>query len=193
MLGLLKKIYYAYRYRGIGFKGKNVVLEEGIKLTNRHNIHLGNNVRIGRFTKLMASSQHASIKIGNNTRIHDFCVLLAYDGYIEFGENCSLHEFSLIAGNGGVKIGNWVRIASGVKIYAAQHIFKERDIPIYKQGIEGKGVVIEDDVWIGTNAIVLDGVKIGKGSIIGAGAVVTRDIPPYSVAVGVPAKVIGKR
>ncbi len=189
----LKRLFLSHKYRGIGHIGKNVILEDGIKLGNRKNISLGNGVKVGRFSKIVASHHPDSIRIGQNTHIHDFCVLNAYEGYIEIGENCSLHEFSIIAGNGGVKIGNFVRIASGVRIFASQHVFSSKGIPIYLQGIISKGIIIEDDVWIGTNVIILDGVTIGKGSVIGAGAVVTKDIPPFSIAVGNPAHVIKKR
>ena len=76
---------------------------------------------------------------------------------------------------------------------AANQVFRDPDRPIHGQGIEFGPIVIEDYVWIGGRANIMAGVTIGKGSVIGAGAVVTRDIPPYSVAVGVPAKVIKTR
>lgn len=93
----------------------------------------------------------------------------------------------------GFEIGDNVRIAAQVVIIPMNHIYEDPDTPIWKQGIRAKGIKIEDDVWIGAGAKILDGVTIGKGSVIGAGAVVTDDIPPYSVAVGVPARVIKKR
>lgn len=75
----------------------------------------------------------------------------------------------------------------------ANHRFSDISRPIMEQGLICKGIVVGSDVWIGTGAKVLDGVEIGDGAVIGAGSVVTRDIPPYSVAVGVPAKVISYR
>lgn len=90
-------------------------------------------------------------------------------------------------------IGNYVRIAAHTVIVATQHIFERIDIPICHQGVEGKGITIEDDVWIGANCTVLGGVTIGKGTIVAAGAVVTKDVEPYSIVAGVPAKVIGSR
>ena len=73
------------------------------------------------------------------------------------------------------------------------HIYDDPKISIRLQGIRANGIKIEDDVWLGVGSTVLDGVTIGKGSVIGAGAVVTKNIPPYSVAVGVPANVIKER
>jgi acetyltransferase-like isoleucine patch superfamily enzyme len=99
----------------------------------------------------------------------------------------------MIYGTGGLKIGNDVRIATHVVITPAGHVFDKKDIPIRLQGVEMKGIVIEDDVWIGANATILDGVIIGRGCVIGAGSVVTKSLPEYSVAVGVPARVIYKR
>jgi acetyltransferase-like isoleucine patch superfamily enzyme len=78
-------------------------------------------------------------------------------------------------------------------MYSNNHVFSDPDQTIMSQGLETKGIVIEDDCWLGTGVRVMDGVTIGKGCVIGAGAVVTKDIPPYSVAVGVPARVISQR
>lgn len=67
------------------------------------------------------------------------------------------------------------------------------ELPIREQGVTREGIIIEDDCWLGSGVKVLDGVTIGKGCVIGANSVVTKDIPPYSVAVGAPARVIKKR
>jgi maltose O-acetyltransferase len=81
-----------------------------------------------------------------------------------------------------------------VVIYSQSHKYDRTDIPMCEQGFsEYKEVVIGDDVWIGRRAIIMPGVHIGKGCIIGAGAVVTKDIPDYSVAAGVPARVVKSR
>jgi galactoside O-acetyltransferase len=76
---------------------------------------------------------------------------------------------------------------------AVNHVFDDLQRPIREQGITAQGIVIEDDVWLGAGVTVVDGVTIGRGSIIGAGAVVTTDIPPYSIAVGIPAKPVKDR
>jgi acetyltransferase-like isoleucine patch superfamily enzyme len=112
---------------------------------------------------------------------------------IKIGKNSSLNQGVIIDGTGGVEIGSGVRIAAYTMINTADHEFKERDSNIAEQGFVLGKVIIEDDVWIGGGAMINKGVRIGKGSVIGAGSVVTRDIPPYSIAVGVPCKVIGTR
>ena len=98
-----------------------------------------------------------------------------------------------MSGNGGIEIGNNVRIATQCVIVSANHNFSQVDIPIVKQGETKQKIVIGDDCWLGAGVKVLAGVHIGKGCVVGAGAVVVNDLEPYSVAVGVPARVIKKR
>jgi acetyltransferase-like isoleucine patch superfamily enzyme len=116
-------------------------------------------------------------------------------GPVTIGENCTVQIYSVLVGarEGTITIGNGVRIAPHVMIFAANHIFADTDTPIYKQGCEYAPIVIEDDVWIAGNVMITAGVRIGRGSVIGAGAVVTKDIPAWSVAVGVPAVVVKTR
>jgi len=105
---------------------------------------------------------------------------------LEFGDRVDVGEFTHIRANGGVRIGSGVLIAANVTIASREHPIElprwsvTRDAPI----------VIEDDVWIGAGAIVLPGVTVGRGSIVAAGAVVTADVPPFTLAGGVPAKTI---
>lgn len=94
---------------------------------------------------------------------------------------------------GKVRIGEHVSIAPNCMIIGANHKFEDITKPIKTQGVETRGIEIESDVWVGANCVVLDGVTIGKGSIIGAGAVVTKSIPSMSVAVGNPCRVIKQR
>jgi acetyltransferase-like isoleucine patch superfamily enzyme len=112
---------------------------------------------------------------------------------LEIGKDSSLNQGVIIDGTGGVKIGNGVRIAPYVVINTADHEFSDSNMMIKDQGFLVAPIVIEDDVWIGAAVVINKGVTIGKGSVIGAGSVVTKDIPPYSVAVGVPCKVIRSR
>lgn len=135
-----------------------------------------------------------SIEIGRGTSIQPFAYLNSDGGTIEIGENCSLNPYCVLYGSaGGLKIGNFVRIAAQTVIIPSNHNFDRTSIPIHLQGSNSKGIVIHDDVWIGAGVKILDGVTIDEGAVIGAGAVVTKDVPAYSVNVGVPAQVIGFR
>ena len=95
-----------------------------------------------------------------------------------------------IDGRGELIIGENVMMGPEVVILTLNHVHSRTDIPMGLQGVTASRIVIGDDVWIGTRVIILPGVKIGTGSIVGAGAVVTKDVPPYSVVGGIPAKVI---
>ncbi len=114
------------------------------------------------------------------------------------GKGISIGEYSGIGLNARVQgpliIGNYVMMGPEVMIYTKNHKIDNLAIPMVKQGItKPQCVTIEDDVWIGARAIILPGVTIGKGSVIAAGAVVTKDVEPYSVMGGIPAKRIKSR
>jgi len=179
--------------RGITNSGINVFISPRAKIKGGNRIRLGDNVLIERDVMLIAGEPNSFIEIGNGTWLFYHCLLSTSGGWIKIGSNCTVNSFAVLYGHGGLEIGNGVRISAHVVIVPMNHIYKNPAIPIWLQGETRKGIKIEDDVWIGAGAKVLDGVKIGKGSVIGAGAIVTKDIPPYSVAVGVPAKVIKKR
>jgi len=107
---------------------------------------------------------------------------------LELGDQVDIGEFTHIRANGGVRIGNRVLIAAHVVITSRAH---PAAVPRYGI-VEDAPIVIEDDVWIGAGAIVLPGVTVGQGSIVGAGAVVTKSVEPRTIVGGVPAKQIGK-
>ena len=110
---------------------------------------------------------------------------------VSIGSNTGIGSYVHIRGGGGVKIGSNVLIAAHCCITSLGHNYHSSKI---REGsMISKSVSIEDDVWLGYNVTVLPGVTIGKGSVIGAGSVVCSDIPPYSIAVGNPAKVIKRR
>jgi len=141
----------------------------------------------------------SKLTTGKNCRIEAFIYednYLNKDTIISFGNNVVLNDNVHIAGKLSIKIGNNVLIASKVFITDHNHgIYSgpdEHSSPLISPNdriIDGKPVVIEDDVWLGEFTVVLPGVTIGKGSIIGAMSVVAKSIPPYSIAFGSPAKV----
>lgn len=113
--------------------------------------------------------------------------------YVSIGSHCSIGRGVFITGGGGVTIGDWVGIGPDSKIWSINHRFDDPDRPWLQQGHELKPVVIEDDVWLGANVFVAPGVSIGRGAIISAGAVVTKNIPAYALVGGNPGRVIGWR
>ena len=133
------------------------------------------------------------ITIGKQARICDGALLAPYGGTISIGERVFLGPYCVLYGHGGLEIGNDVLIAAHVTIIPANHGIARIDIPIGNQSSSKKGVRIGDEVWIGTGARILDGVTIGKGAVVGAGAVVTRSLEDYAIALGVPARVTGSR
>jgi acetyltransferase-like isoleucine patch superfamily enzyme len=122
--------------------------------------------------------------IGGNAFLH---------GPIQVGEDSSInHGVKMDGGRAGIRIGNGVRIAPGCAIYAFNHMF-EVGTPISKQGTSSKGIKICDDVWIGANCSIADGVEIGEGCVVGMGAVVTKSFEAGNILAGVPAKIVRKR
>ena len=176
--------------------GDRVNIQAFTEFSGTESIALGRGVFIGRDATLRANRPNCSIKLGESVRLDrgvDIRVTNRSGCHIEIDDYTSLGPYVCIAGPGRITIGRNCLIASHVGIYANNHNFADPTRCIKDQGITRKGIVIEDDCWLGTGVKVLDGVTIGHGSVIGAGAVVTKDIPPFSVAVGVPAKVISKR
>ena len=169
--------------------GKNSYIDTTVRISGKPKIRIGENSKIRAHSYLKNSSDREGIiQLGDNCSIHEFVILDSYGGEIIIGNNCSINPQCVIYGHGGLRIGNNVRIAAHAVIIPANHIYNDKDTPIMDQGIETKGISIDDDVWIGAGVTVTDGVKIGKGSIVAAGAVVTSDIPQYQIWAGVPAK-----
>lgn len=142
----------------------------------------------------MVSSRRKA-KIGKNSNVHPTVVLRQAER-IEIGDHCLLnHNNVLQAGKqrGKIKIGNYVHTGANVMIFAFNHSIDDIDIPSKLQDYYDADVTIEDDVWIGAGSVIVAGVTIGRGCVIGSNSVVTKDIPPYSIAAGVPAKVLRSR
>lgn len=131
-------------------------------------------------------------KMGKNVMIMSNCMIHSPFG-IEIGNHVSINHHTVISGQGGLVIGNYTMIGNNVNILTSLHGFQRRDIPMRYQKIAYGKVIIEDDVWIGTNAVIMPGVIIGKGAIVGANAVVTKNVKSYSIVGGVPAKFIKHR
>lgn len=134
-----------------------------------------------------------SICIGEGTFIDKGVILRTYGGSISIGNMCSINPYCVLYGHGGLVIENGVRIATQTIFIPANHNYSDPDIPIYKQGETMNGIRIEEDVWIGCGVRILDGVTIGRGSVIAAGTLVSKTLPPFGVYAGVPVKKISGR
>lgn len=161
----------SFKRGDFGALGENVIFESGALVFHPENIRLGNNIYIGHQAILKAYHRNL-LEIGDNSWI---------------GQQCFIHSA------GGVTIGRNVGLGPAVKILSSYHQDEGVDVPILASDLLFAPVVIEDDCDLGAGAIVLPGVRIGRGVQLGAGAVVTRDVPPNVVAAGVPARIIRER
>lgn len=150
----------------------------------------GCKVGIDSHVKFLFTGKGGVILIGERSSISYGSMLITEGGRISMGKNCTINPYCMLYGNGGISIGDNVRIATHSVIVSSNHNFQDIHVPICKQGLTTKGIIIQDDVWIGAHVTILDGVNIGCGCVIGAGAVVTKDTKPYGVYVGNPAKLI---
>jgi maltose O-acetyltransferase len=131
-------------------------------------------------------------KVGSGLAVHDN-VLIKYPDEITLGDHVTINPGCILVGKGGLTIGHNAMIGAGTKIVTTSHVTTRTDIPMRLQGMTSTPIVIEDDVWCGFDVIVLPGAVIRQGCVIGAGSVVTDEIPEYSIAAGAPARVIGSR
>jgi len=157
--------------------GHSVTLERGVIIDglSREGIELRDNVMLGAYTTVQASS------------------LSLVGAGIRFGKNSSCGPYSFIGAGGMITIGENVIMGQHVSLHGENHNFDRVDMPIRNQGVTRKGIVIEDDCWVGANAVFLDGAHVERGCVIAAGAVVRGEFPAYSVVAGVPARVIRSR
>lgn len=169
-------------------------IEAGVRLRFAHRIRLGKNVYLDQGCYLHACPH--GIEIGENSLVMHGAILHVYNfrklphAFIRIGRDSLIGEYNVLRGQGGITIGNRVLLAPMVQILAVDHVFHDPNRPMIEQGITARGIVVEDDVWIGAGAVITDGVHIGQGAVIAAGAVVTQDVPAHHVVGGVPARVL---
>jgi acetyltransferase-like isoleucine patch superfamily enzyme len=136
----------------------------------------------------------ATIELGEMNIFYPGCILRLERGFIRtgwrvsFGPGCQIYET-----RAGLTIGDNTMLAGGVKLCGVNHSYSDASLPMRDQPTVEEPIVIGEDVWIGMGAMVLPGVEIGRGAVVGAGSVVTRSIPPYSVGHGAPFRVTGTR
>lgn len=169
-------------------------IENDVRLRFASNIYLGPGTYLDQQVYLHACPN--GIEIGTGTLVMHGSVLHVYNfrdiphAGICIGRDSLIGEYNVIRGQGGITIGDRVYTSPMVQMLAVNHVFDDPQRPFVEQGITAQGIAVENDVWIGSGAILTDGVRVGRGAVVAAGAVVTRDVPPQTVVAGVPAQVV---
>lgn len=186
----LRAIFYRMIMKIEGYSA----IERNVRIRFANLIELGHGSYIDEGVYIHACPN--GVKIGTNTLIMHGAELHVYNfrdiphSGIRIGQDSLIGEFTVIRGQGGVTIGDRVYTSPMTQLIAVNHIFDDPEKPFIEQGITAQGIVVEDDVWLGSKAVITDGVRIGRGAVVAAGAVVTKDVPPHTVVGGVPARII---
>ncbi len=184
----------ALLYRAILRMDGMAAIENNVRLRFATYIRLGHGSYLDQAVYLHACPQ--GIEIGAGTLVMHGSILHVYNfrelpnAGIRIGRDSLIGEYNVLRGQGGIRIGDRVYTSPMVQMLAVNHVFDDPTRSFVEQGITAEGIVVEDDVWIGSGVILTDGVRVGKGAVVAAGAVVNRDVAPYTVVAGVPARVI---
>ncbi len=188
----LRVEYYKTQFKSMG---ENVTIGKGVNIVNPQFITVGDNVSIGDGCTLIARGEKG-ITLSDGVRLQHRVYLdteRREEGYIQIGKGVYIGTGTTLFGHRGLEIGDDCLLAQNITLTPYSHIFDDPNNIIYSQGGHCEKVTIGRDVYIGMRAAVMYSGNIGEGSVIGAGSVVVKPIPPYSVAVGAPAKVIKER
>lgn len=190
--GLWKRLFLKEAH-GLFLVGKHV------QITHAGNICCGKNVKFEDFSEIHGLCSE-KLRFGDYVTISRGVLIRPSSYYggdlgkgLIIGDHSSIGPYGYVGCSGKIIIGNNVMFGPKCSLFAENHNFNDTQISIKNQGVNQKGIVIEDDCWIGSNVIILDGVTIGKGSVIGAGTVVTKDIASGSVVINKRDERIRKR
>ncbi len=186
---LIFRAVYRLRFGRFKYLGSGVRISLLTEISNPGQIAIGSGTIIRESCHIRAS-ERGHITFGEGCFVGPFTTLLDAGGYVEIGDRVQLGGTNFVTGQGGLHIGDAALIAPMVSIVANQHTFDDSSIPIRDQPDKSVGIRIGKNGWMGVCAVILDGVSIGDNVVIGANAVVTRDVPDKSVVAGIPARVI---
>jgi acetyltransferase-like isoleucine patch superfamily enzyme len=174
---------------------KGAILGSGVKFFNLPKFHFGKFLKLGNQVYISALGKEG-IWLGNNVSIGAFSRIVISTSlnnlgrFIKIGNNVGIGEFAYLGGAGGLEIGSDCIVGQYFSCHPENHNYQDQTILIRLQGVNRKGIQIGDNCWIGSKVTILDGVKIGSGSIIAAGSVVNKPFPDNSIIGGVPAKLL---
>ena len=180
--GLWKRLFIR-KVKGLFLVGK------GVTVTHGSHIRCGMNVKFEDYAEIHGLCSEG-LKFGDNVTISRGVMIRPSSYYggdlgkgLVMGDHSSIGPYGYVGCSGKITIGSNVMLGPKCSLFAENHVFENTDATIKEQGVKQKGITIEDDCWIGSNTIILDGVTIGKGSVIAAGSVVSKDVPAYSVLI----------
>jgi acetyltransferase-like isoleucine patch superfamily enzyme len=189
----LRRMFYPTLFKDVG---KGVVFGRSITLRHPHKISLGDNTTIDDYAVLDAKGQdNQGIQIGRNVYVGRSTILSCKEGSIFLDDYCNLSANCSLLSETEIRLGKYCFLAGRCYLVAGgNHSFEDVDTPImYQPSYSKGGIRIGEDVWLAAGTIVLDGVEVGRGSVVGAGSVVTKSLPELSIALGVPARVRKRR
>ena len=189
---LLRKRLYRHLFKRTGH---GLIIGRSVVIRHPSRIELGNNVTIDDNSLVDGrGAGDTGVVMEDGVIVNRNCMIQAKAGAIRLGRRTTIGSNSVIVSLAGVELGDSVLVAGGCYISAGAYHTDDTGRAIMDQGAYSKGPIkIGDHVWIGTGAIILDGITVGRGAIIGAGAVVTKDVSKEAIVAGVPARVIGNR
>ncbi|GAA4171109.1 DapH/DapD/GlmU-related protein [Phytohabitans flavus] len=186
------------RLRGLWWRsflrdcGEGLRVDAGAKMRNPSRVSVGRNVWLKEGVLLDGRSDHpVGVRLDDQVSIRAYAYVDAYggSGFVHVGSRSGIGPYAYLGGNGGLEIGQDVMISGHTMIVAANHRFDPGGPgPYMTQGETRRGIRIHDNVWIAAQAVILDGVEVGRGAVVAAGAVVTRDVAPYTLVGGCPAR-----
>ncbi len=191
----LKGFLNRWRFKACG---RRPLIGRGAQIFFPAHITLGNEVVIGPYCVINGLSSEG-VRFGDRVHVREYTWIQATSQMqdpgkgLEIGENTYIGPSCYIGAGGGISIGKNVLMGACVHLLAENHQFENPAKNIREQGVSRKGIRIGDDVWIGNQSIILDGIQVGNGSVIAAGSVVTHDVAPFTVVAGNPARVLRER
>jgi acetyltransferase-like isoleucine patch superfamily enzyme len=178
----------------LGRSGRNVSFGVNVVLRHPHKIRIGDDVVIDDGCCLDAKgTNNEGISIGDGVFIGRNTILSCKNGDIIVDDHANIGFNSEIFSAARVRLGKNALVAAYVYLVGGDHLYDRVDTPVLQQGRTARGIEVDDNVWLGAHVVVSDGSRVGRDAIIGAGAVVIGDVPPFHIAAGVPAKIIRDR
>lgn len=180
--------------RLLGRVGRNVTFGHNVVLRHPHKIRIGNDVHIDDNCLLDAKgADNHGITIGNGVFVGRNTIVSCKNGDIEIDDRANIGFNCEIFSGGRVRLGKNTLVAAYTYLVGGDHLHDRTDAPVLDQARVAQGIDVDDNVWLGAHVVVADGARIGCDAIIGAGAVVRGEIPPFQIAAGVPAQIIRDR